>query len=425
MKTNTLNPPWILVARIGWVLITLFFLTTFILGLPYRYRELATACDAPTCPPLTLSSADAASIDSTLFSMQGYAAFHIGIELITALLMSVMAVLIFWKYFDNLLGILTAYLLIYIGLAGFVQAGFVFAVQYPSVEWFYNLLFALFDPLILLVIFIFPTGQFLNKLSLSVFIFIIFLWLLDKILVQNGIDIMGDVGTILFLAAFAFGIWSQIYRYRNISTAVEKQQTKWVLVGVTSLLFCIAGWVLLVDIFPPSTPQTLFLTNTVGIAVIFLFAYLFPITMIIAIMRYGLWGIDVIIRRTVQYAIVSAVLAIVYFGSITLIQGGLTAVTNTQSPLAIVLSTLLVAALFNPLRRRVQAFIDRRFYRQKYDAQQVLAQFAQTARDETDMAMLTAELVRVVQDTMQPSAAGLWLYRGSGGSQPDGSERNR
>ena len=230
MKTNTLQPQWILVARIGWVLITLIFLTTFILGLPYRYRELATACDAPACPPLTLSSADAASIDSTLFSMQGYASFHIGIELITALLMSIMAGLIFWKYFDNLMGILTAYLLIYIGLAGFVQAGFVFAVQYPSVEWFYNLLFALFDPLILLVIFIFPTGQFLNKLSLSVFMFIIFLWLLDKILIQDGIDIMDDVGTILFLGAFAFGIWSQIYRYRNISTAVEKQQTKWVLV---------------------------------------------------------------------------------------------------------------------------------------------------------------------------------------------------
>ena len=409
MKTNTLHPQWILVARIGWVLMTLFFLTTFILGLPYRHRELATACDVPVCPPLTVSSADAASIDSTLFSMQGYASFHIGIELITALLMSAMAGLIFWKYFDNLLGILTAYLLIYMGLAGFVQAGFVFAAQYPSVEWFYNQLFALFDPLILLVIFIFPTGKFLNKLSLSVFVFIIFLWLLDKILVQNGIDIMGDGGTILFLGAFAIGIWSQIYRYRNISTAVEKQQTKWVLVGVTSLLFCIAGWILLVETFPPSTPQTLFLTNTVGISIIFLFAYLFPITMIIAIMRYGLWGIDVIIRRTVQYAIVSSLLAVTYFGSITLIQGGITAVTNTQSPFAIVLSTLLVAALFNPLRLRVQAFIDRRFFRKKYDAQQVLAQFTQTARDETDMEILTAELHHVIQETMQPEQVSIWL----------------
>jgi hypothetical protein len=124
---------------------------------------------------------------------------------------------------------------------------------------------------------------------------------------------------------------------------------------------------------------------------------------------HRLWDIDIIIRRTVQYSIVSAVLAAVYFGSITLIQGGITAVTNTQSPFAIVLSTLLVAALFNPLRQRVQAFIDRRFYRQKYDAQQVLAQFAQTARDEVDMEALQTELLRVVQETMQPQTITLWL----------------
>ena len=134
-----------------------------------------------------------------------------------------------------------------------------------------------------------------------------------------------------------------------------------------------------------------------------------PIVFGIAIFKYRLYDIDIIIRRTVQYAIVSAVLAIVYFGSITLIQGGLTAVTDTQSPLAIVLSTLLIAALFNPLRQRVQAFIDRRFYRQKYNAQQVLAQFAQTARDEVEMEALQTELLRVVQETMQPNHISIWV----------------
>lgn len=135
----------------------------------------------------------------------------------------------------------------------------------------------------------------------------------------------------------------------------------------------------------------------------------FPLIIGLTIFKYRLYDIDVIIRRTVQYAVVSAVLAIAYFGSITLIQGGLTAVTATNSPLAIVLSTLLIAALFNPLRQRVQNFIDRRFYRQKYDAQQVLAGFAQTARDEVEIEVLQAELLRVVQGTMQPSHISLWV----------------
>ena len=133
-----------------------------------------------------------------------------------------------------------------------------------------------------------------------------------------------------------------------------------------------------------------------------------PLALAVGILRYSLFDIDVIIRRTTSYAILTALLALVYFGSVVVLQRLLAPVTG-ESTAAVVLSTLLIAALFLPLRRRVQATIDRRFFRKKYDAEQVLARFAATARDETDLDALTAELVRVIQETMQPESVSVWL----------------
>ena len=128
-----------------------------------------------------------------------------------------------------------------------------------------------------------------------------------------------------------------------------------------------------------------------------------------AVLRYRLFDIGVIIRRTTAYALLSALLALVYFGSVVVLQQVLTPLTGSSTP-AVVLSTLFIAALFLPLRRRVQGLIDRRFFRRKYDAEKVLARFAATARDETDLDALLAELTRAIQETMQPEHVSVWLH---------------
>jgi hypothetical protein len=135
----------------------------------------------------------------------------------------------------------------------------------------------------------------------------------------------------------------------------------------------------------------------------------FPISIGIAIVRYRLYEIDTLINRTLVYALLTVILAAVYFGAVVFLQRVFVALIGERSTLAIVASTLLIAALFNPLRRRIQAFIDRRFYRSKFDARKTLEAFSGKLRDETELEALGDDLVGVVRETMQPSHVSIWL----------------
>ena len=134
-----------------------------------------------------------------------------------------------------------------------------------------------------------------------------------------------------------------------------------------------------------------------------------PVAVGIALLKYGLYDIEVLINRTLVYGVLTAILAAVYLGGIVVLQRLFVALTGEESTLAVVASTLLIAALFNLLRRWVQVFVDQRFYRRKYDAAKTLEAFSVKLRDETDLDALSEDLVDVVRETMQPAHVSLWL----------------
>jgi hypothetical protein len=189
------------------------------------------------------------------------------------------------------------------------------------------------------------------------------------------------------------------------ATGVERQQIKWFAYAVAAT----TGGTILYII--PSFIDTPLWFERVGFALNVAVAPAIPVAIGIAILRYWLYEIDTLINRTLVYGVLTAMLAAVYFGSVAATQAIFRALTGQeqQPQLAIVISTLVIAALFNPLRRRIQSFIDRRFYRRKYDAAKTLEAFSAKLRDETDLDALNAELVGVVRETMQPAHVSLWL----------------
>ncbi len=285
---------------------------------------------------------------------------------------------------------------------------------------------------ILLVPLLFPTGRppsprwrWVIYLALTMCVVFTFLTLFVDVMqhpTKSELRFANPIGFIpsgplesnLFMVPWSIGLGvltlgsvaALFVRYRR-AAAVERQQIKWLLYACG----------LFAAVYVPGLPLEGLNNGLVGYVVNLLFALailLIPVAIGIAILRYRLFDIDLIIRKTLVYAALSAFLALVYFGVVVLLQQVFRSATGETSAVAIVLSTLAIAALFSPLRRRVQDFVDRRFYRRKYDAQRVLAQFAKVAREETDLDALSGALEHAVQETIQPAKTDVWLRPADG-----------
>jgi len=354
------------------------------------------------------------------------------LDALTALAIVVVAALIITNRPGNRLGWFTLLLGFSLALSGFSRTyagigvgvlgrplpGLVMAAWVSQVIWF--MIFFALELLLLL----FPTGTLLSPRWrwVAAAALLITACALALLAVGTPIEVPGGqvanpIGLIPFeqverylvalfipfLITLILALLALALRFHR-AAGIERKQIKWLL--YVAVLFL-------------GAQLATFLTfGAIGEQFTSLVALGFPIAIGIAVLRYRLYDIDVVIRKTLVYGALTALLALVYFGIVVLLQAVFGRLAgDQQSTLAVVISTLAIAALFTPLRRRIQDVIDRRFYRKKYDAQQVLAQFAIIARDETDMDALTAELVRVVQETMQPEHVSVWLKKDASSSR--------
>jgi hypothetical protein len=259
---------------------------------------------------------------------------------------------------------------------------------------------------------LFPNGRFVPRWTRWAAVLFaahdVYYWLFPKSIfnIARSFPLL-DFAVLTTFACIAIG--SQMYRYRYVSSPAERQQTKWVVFGLVSAgLGAIAF-----ELSIPGSPLGQFgpLLALALEAGLFGSLLLIPLSIGVAMVHDRLWDIDIVIRRTLLYGILTASLALVYFGGVAVAEAVFHALTGQeqQSQLAVVASTLAIAALFNPLRRRIKSFIDKRFYRSKYDARKTLEAFSATLNQETDLDALSDDLVTVVRGTMQPTHVSLWL----------------
>ena len=393
--------------------VALLSLGTLLVRLPTFIIHVQTACVGSACAYGQLAPPTVAALQRVGLSLGKYAAFQITLPLLWAVLSLTLAGLIVWRKSDDWMALLVL-MLVMLWPTGMVTGVFSLGTyatlqgsQFPAPLVNLLIRFGFF-----LVFSLFPNGRFVSRWTLV----LVGMFLAEEISYHflsfwplGGSVGLRQSGELLWLATLLSLVPIQWYRYRHLSSAVERQQLKWAALGISTVT---VGFVvrLLAQVLIPALSQPGALYNTLSTLVLTSISLVIPITIGLAILRYRLWDVDVLINKALVYGLLTATLAAVYTGLIIGLEslvGRFSA--QTAQPLVIVISTLAIAALFQPLRGRIQHQIDRRFYRKKYDAAKTLAAFSVTLRNEVDLEQLSTQLLDAANSTMQPTFVTLWL----------------
>ena len=401
-----LQGAWLILARIAWLAASVLAVGLFIASIPsyfaFLHVPVASSFSAPQLTP-----GDVAILRRFGLSLDLYAWLGTSVYLVILLAYVLVGIVLFWRKPDDRMALLASLSLVLFPIAfGSSVLGTLppaWTLPAEIVELLGNICMSFFVSL-------FPSGRFVPRWSRWLVPVWISYWILSNLFPNSPITNSWPFfflfpGEVILLIAW------QVYRYRRVSTPVQRQQTKWVVAGFAFAFGPLVigfslDFTLLTQLFPKSS-----LVTSVVLWPFDLLLLLFPISIAFAILRNRLWDIDALINRTLVYGLLTVLLAALYAGLVIGLESlvGLITPRSSQQPVVLVISTLAIVTLFRPLRRRIQSIIDRRFYRRKYDAAKILAAFTAALRNEVDLDQLRVQMLAVVQETMQPESASLWV----------------
>ncbi|MDQ3861971.1 MAG: hypothetical protein M3317_00410 [Actinomycetota bacterium] len=407
LTSITLGGRRLFVARVVWLAVFVLTVGLFLASIPAYYDAIVSFSDPEFKPAPVRASLEAGGV-----SVQFYALCVLSIGFASTVVWGAVATVIFWRRADNWIAYFASLSLITFATMSLPPSSAVLADQSFAL-WLPHGLLAFCGTVGLYTFYLlFPTGRFVPRWTRWAAVLFAahdaFFYLFPRSIFNTARSSpLLDFALLTTFAAIAIG--SQLYRYRYVSSLAERHKTKWVVFGMV-----LAGLgVIAFELAIPGSPLRHFgpLYALAIQAGLFGSLLLIPLSIGVAIVHDRLWDIDIVIRRTLVYGILTASLALMYYGCVAVAQAVFHALTGQvdQPQIAIVASTLVIAALFNPLRQRIKSFIDKRFYRRKYDARKTLEAFSATLSHETNLDALSDDLITVVRTTMQPAHVSLWL----------------
>jgi hypothetical protein len=383
-----LHGRWLLLARVIWVAIVVLAVGLFVASIPISYASVL-----PALPHSYLG------LSAAFFDI-----YQEVLNVAFACCFFAVAGVLFWRKSDDRMALFASFTLVTFVIAFSPTLGALpQAWQVPV-----RLLGFLGSACLGVLFYLFPTGEFVPRWTRWFSLVVIVYWAQGSFFPDSPLARIPAFATLSAIGFIGSIVVAQVYRYRRVSSPLQRQQTKWVVFGTSVALLGFIGVELLNRLVALYVPPGL-LSYLVASTVSDCFILLIPLSLGFAVLRYRLWDVDVLINKTLVYGLLTGTLVAMYVGCIVGLEALLQGLFHQTSDIAIVVSTLLIAALSQPLRKLIQVGIDRRFYRRKYDAARILAAFSATLRSEVDLSKMREDLAAVVQETMQPAHISLWL----------------